>query len=121
MIYHATMLYILFVNVVSQLDREWCPLSLGMTTSMATLLVKMMHGWVDIDKVVISHMYVLWLTHDLYFSVAYKKVWLGDVRGLRRLQSGLSLCDYKVWIDTKRGEEAISYLCLMARLDMMEE
>jgi hypothetical protein len=32
-----------------------------------------------------------------------------------------SLCDYKVWIDTERGTEAISYLCSMAQLNMMEE
>jgi hypothetical protein len=31
------------------------------------------------------------------------------------------LCDYKVWIDTVRGLEAISYLCSMARLNMMDE
>jgi hypothetical protein len=31
------------------------------------------------------------------------------------------MCDYKVWIDTVRGPEAISYLCSMARLNMMEE
>jgi hypothetical protein len=33
----------------------------------------------------------------------------------------LSLCDYKVWIDTERGAEVISYLCSMARLNMTEE
>jgi hypothetical protein len=44
MIYHATMLQILYVNVVYQLDREWCPLSLGMATFVVTLLVRMMHG-----------------------------------------------------------------------------
>jgi hypothetical protein len=31
-----------------------------------------------------------------------------------------SLCDYKVWIDIVRGLEVISYICLMARLNMME-
>jgi hypothetical protein len=31
------------------------------------------------------------------------------------------LCDYKVWIDTIRGSEVISYLCSKARLNMMEE
>jgi hypothetical protein len=30
-------------------------------------------------------------------------------------------CDYKVWIDPVRGLEAISYLCSMAHLNMMEE
>jgi hypothetical protein len=30
------------------------------------------------------------------------------------------LCDYKVWIDIVRGLEVISYICLMARLNMME-
>jgi hypothetical protein len=30
------------------------------------------------------------------------------------------LCDYKVWIDTVRGSEVISYLCSMAQLNMME-
>jgi hypothetical protein len=28
--YHATTLWILYVSVVYQLDREWCPSSLGM-------------------------------------------------------------------------------------------
>jgi hypothetical protein len=31
------------------------------------------------------------------------------------------LCDYKVWIDTERGVEAIRYLRIMVRLNMMEE
>jgi hypothetical protein len=31
------------------------------------------------------------------------------------------LCNYKVWIDTIGGPKVISYLCLMARLNMMEE
>jgi hypothetical protein len=31
------------------------------------------------------------------------------------------MCDYKVWIDTVRGLEVISYLCSMARLNIMEE
>jgi hypothetical protein len=43
MIYHATMLRILHVSVVYQLDREWCPLNLGMATYVVTLLVRMMH------------------------------------------------------------------------------
>jgi hypothetical protein len=43
MIYHATTLRILYVSVVYQLDREWCPLSLGMATFVITLLVMMMH------------------------------------------------------------------------------
>jgi hypothetical protein len=36
-------LRILYVSVVYQLDREWCPLSLGMATFVITLLVMMMH------------------------------------------------------------------------------
>jgi hypothetical protein len=32
MIYHATMLRILFVNVVYKLDKEWCLLSLDIAT-----------------------------------------------------------------------------------------
>jgi hypothetical protein len=40
---HATMLRILYVSVVYQLDWEWCPLNLGMTTFVVTLLVRMMH------------------------------------------------------------------------------
>jgi hypothetical protein len=43
MIYHATMLQNLYVSVVYQLDREWCPPSLGMATIVITLLVRMMH------------------------------------------------------------------------------
>jgi hypothetical protein len=31
------------------------------------------------------------------------------------------LCDYKVWIDTVRGLKAISYVYLMARINMMGE
>jgi hypothetical protein len=31
------------------------------------------------------------------------------------------LCDYKVWIDTKRGEEAKNHLCRMVELNLMEE
>jgi hypothetical protein len=41
---HATTLRILYVSVVYQLDREWYPSSLGMTTFVVTLLVRMMHG-----------------------------------------------------------------------------
>jgi hypothetical protein len=37
------------------------------------------------------------------------------------LQHVPPLCDYKVWIDVVRGPEVISYLCLMVRLNMMEE
>jgi hypothetical protein len=37
------------------------------------------------------------------------------------LQHVPPLCDYKVWIDTVRGPEAIKYLCSMARLNMTEE
>jgi hypothetical protein len=44
MIYHATMLCILFVNVVYKLDREWCITSLNMAAFVVTLLVRMMHG-----------------------------------------------------------------------------
>jgi hypothetical protein len=44
MTYHATTLWILYVNMVYLLDREWCPPSLGMTTFVVTLLVRMMHG-----------------------------------------------------------------------------
>jgi hypothetical protein len=40
MIYHATMLRILFVNVVYKLDREWRPPSLDMATFVVTLLVR---------------------------------------------------------------------------------
>jgi hypothetical protein len=44
MIYHVTTLRILYVSVVYQLDREWCPLSLGIATFIVTLLMRMMHG-----------------------------------------------------------------------------
>jgi hypothetical protein len=44
MIYHATTLCILFVNVVYKLDREWCHQSLDMATFVVTLLMSMMHG-----------------------------------------------------------------------------
>jgi hypothetical protein len=44
MIYHDTMLCILYVSMVYQLDREWCPPSLGMAIFVVTLLVRMMHG-----------------------------------------------------------------------------
>jgi hypothetical protein len=40
---HATTHRILYASVVYQLDSEWCPLSLGMTIFVVTLLVKMMH------------------------------------------------------------------------------
>jgi hypothetical protein len=43
MIYHVTMLQILYVRVVCQLDREWCPPSLSMASSVITLLVRIMH------------------------------------------------------------------------------
>jgi hypothetical protein len=43
MIYHATTLWILYANVMYQLDREWCSPSLGMTIFVVTLLVRMMH------------------------------------------------------------------------------
>jgi hypothetical protein len=36
---HATTLQILYVSVVYQLDREWCPPSLGMTNFVLPLLV----------------------------------------------------------------------------------
>jgi hypothetical protein len=37
------------------------------------------------------------------------------------LQSVFSLCDYKVWIDTERGEEAKNHLRCMVKLNLMEE
>jgi hypothetical protein len=37
------------------------------------------------------------------------------------LQPVPPLCDYKVWVDIEKGAEAISYLCLMAQLNMMEQ
>jgi hypothetical protein len=40
---HATTLRILYVSVVYQLDKECCPMSLGMATFVVTLLVGMMH------------------------------------------------------------------------------
>jgi hypothetical protein len=44
MIYHATTLWILYVSVVYQLDREWCPPSLVIASFVVTVLVRMMHG-----------------------------------------------------------------------------
>jgi hypothetical protein len=44
MIYHATTLCILFVNVAYKLDGEWSPPILDMATFMVTLLVRTMHG-----------------------------------------------------------------------------
>jgi hypothetical protein len=58
---HATMLRILYVSVVYQLDWEWCPLNLGMTTFVVTLLVRMMHEWVHINETVICGLYRHWL------------------------------------------------------------
>jgi hypothetical protein len=55
-IYHATILRNLYVSVVYQLDREWCPPSLGMTTFVVTLLVRMMHGRVHINETIITHL-----------------------------------------------------------------
>jgi hypothetical protein len=37
------------------------------------------------------------------------------------LQPVFPLCDYKVWIDTKRGEEAENHLRRMVELNLMEE
>jgi hypothetical protein len=37
------------------------------------------------------------------------------------LQSVPPLCDYKVWIDTERGEKVKHHLCNMVKLNMMEE
>jgi hypothetical protein len=37
------------------------------------------------------------------------------------LQPVFSLCDYKVWIDTERGEEAKNHLCRIVELNLMEE
>jgi hypothetical protein len=37
------------------------------------------------------------------------------------LQHVPPLCEYKVWIDTERGAETISYLFSMAQLNIMEE
>jgi hypothetical protein len=36
------------------------------------------------------------------------------------LQPVFPLCDYKVWIDTERGEEAKNHLCRMVELNLME-
>jgi hypothetical protein len=56
MIYHATTLLILYVSVMFQLDREWCPLSLGMPTFVVMLLVRMMYEWIYINETVITHL-----------------------------------------------------------------
>jgi hypothetical protein len=37
------------------------------------------------------------------------------------LQLVFPLCDYKVWIDTERGEEAKNHLRHMVELNLMEE
>jgi hypothetical protein len=37
------------------------------------------------------------------------------------LQLVFPLCDYKVWIDTERGEEAKNHLRRMVELNLMEE
>jgi hypothetical protein len=37
------------------------------------------------------------------------------------LQSVFPLCDYKVWIDTERGEEVKNHLYHMVELNLMEE
>jgi hypothetical protein len=37
------------------------------------------------------------------------------------LQSVFPLCDYKVWIDTERGEEAKNHLRRMMELNLMEK
>jgi putative sterol carrier protein len=37
------------------------------------------------------------------------------------LQTIPPLCDYKVWIDTKRGANVKCHLCNMVELNMMEE
>jgi hypothetical protein len=37
------------------------------------------------------------------------------------LQPMFSLCDYKVWIDTERGEEVKRHLRCMVELNLMEE
>jgi hypothetical protein len=37
------------------------------------------------------------------------------------LQSVFPLCEYKVWIDTERGEEAKNHLRRMVKLNLMEE
>jgi hypothetical protein len=53
MIYYATTLCILLVNVVYKLDNEWCPPSLDMATFVVTLLVRMMHGWAHKSKLLL--------------------------------------------------------------------
>jgi hypothetical protein len=37
------------------------------------------------------------------------------------LQPVFSLCDYKVWIDTERGEEAKNHLHRMVEFNLMKE
>jgi hypothetical protein len=37
------------------------------------------------------------------------------------LQPVFPLCDYKVWIDTERGEEAKNHLRCMVELNLMKE
>jgi hypothetical protein len=37
------------------------------------------------------------------------------------LQLVFPLCDYKVWIDTERGEEAKNHLCRMVELNLIDE
>jgi hypothetical protein len=59
-IYHVTSLYIHSVGVVPQLDRGWCPRSLVMVTFAVTLLVRMMHEWVRIEKFLIIHCICRW-------------------------------------------------------------
>jgi hypothetical protein len=54
---HATTLQILYISVVYQLDREWCPSSLGITTFVVMLLVRKMHVWVHINETVICGLY----------------------------------------------------------------
>jgi hypothetical protein len=96
MIYHATTLCILFVSVMYKLDKEWCPLSLDMTTFVVTLLVRMIHVWAHKHKLLLVFVCAVAIIDDdcciEFFSAAYKNVWLGDIQGPRAIS----------WTDSKK-------------------
>jgi hypothetical protein len=71
MIYHTTTLRILYVSVVYQLDREWCPPSLAMASFVVTLLVRMMHGRVHINE--ISNMWFVLSLIMIFIEFFYRQ------------------------------------------------
>jgi hypothetical protein len=121
---HTTTLRIFYVSVVYQLDRKWCPLSLGMSTFVIMLLVRMMHVRVHINETVICDLYRHWLRWFL-LNLSIGSIQQGVTgRRLRVTRNFLSKFEEKVtilgrWWCTKESKRCVKNIWRCHRVEFL--